>query len=378
MTITRHSTQRGKVIQLVSFSDLVDAVQSGERLRAYCPIHGSDHQRSLSIDLGTGWGFCYSCHATVLVQPNATFIDSSQGNRCGQRHTCGGGFGDRASAEHLSVPYIRPYLLQRERSAIPLPHWQQEELSALRAVAPLIREALASSWRAQLYLNERALPLTIALASGIGYLSRAAREQAQVSKEQQQLLKRWIGRIIFPLGSPDGQGFIGRTLLKWEPGMDENAHKALLDHPGAPRRWIKTNPAGWFGFDAPACLDEQVVLVEGGFDRLVLLAAGFPANAVIALVGTAARPEWLVRFAPQVKRVVLALDADDGGAVAMERLAKEFRRAGFIVSACPPPHDQWGKDWCERWRRLGPQSIWPLYEACTQQHSISKNERKEP
>ena len=198
-----------------------------------------------------------------------------------------------------------------------------------------------------------------------------------MSKEQQRLLKRWIGRIIFPLGSPDGQGFIGRTLLKWEPGMDENAHKALLDQPGAPRRWIKTNPAGWFGFDAPACLDEQVVLVEGGFDRLVLLAAGLPANAVIALVGTAARPAWLARFAPQVKRVVLALDADDGGAVAMERLAGEFRQAGFIVTLCPPPHDQWGKDWSERWRRLGPQSIWPLYEALTQ-HSTSKNERNEP
>ena len=184
-----------------------------------------------------------------------------------------------------------------------------------------MREALASSRRAQLYLTERALPPALALASGVGYLSRAAWEQAPVSKEQQRLLKRWIGRIIFPLGSPDGQGFIGRTLLKWEPGMDENAHKALLDQPGAPRRWIKTNPAGWFGFDAPACLAERVVLVEGGFDRLVLLAAGFPANAVIALVGTAARPAWLARFAPQVKRVVLALDADDGGAVAMERLA---------------------------------------------------------
>ena len=41
----------------------------------------------------------------------------------------------------------------------------------------------------------------------------------------------------------------------------------------------------------------------------------------------------------------------------------EFRQAGFIVTLCPPPHDQWGKDWSERWRRLGPQSIWPLYEA---------------
>jgi len=377
MTITSQTTQRGKVIHLVTSNDLVDAVQSGERLRASCPIHGSDHQRSLSIDPGTGWGFCHSCHATVLVQPSASVIASSQGNRHGQHNANGDGFGDRASAEHLSLSSVRPYLLRQVRSTTPLPHWQQEEVAALKAVAPLLRAALASSRRARLYLNERGIPATLALSSGVGYLSRAAWEQAPVSTEQQRLLKRWIGRIIFPLGSPDGQGFIGRTLLKWNPGMDENAHKALLDQNGAPRRWIKTNPAGWFGFDAPACLAEQVVLVEGGFDRLVLLAAGFPANAVIALVGTAAKPFWLAQFAPQVKNVVLALDADDGGAVAIERLAGEFRRAGFIVSAYSPPHDQWGKDWSERWRRLGPQSMWPLYEALTQ-NSISKNERKQP
>jgi len=367
MTITSQTTQRGKVIHLVSFSDLVDAVQYGERLRASCPIHGSDHQRSLSIDLGTGWGFCHSCHATVLVQSHASIIAGDQGNRCEQRCANGGGFGDTTSAGHRPVQSVRPYLLRQERSAIPHPHWQQEEVTALMAVAPLMREELASSRRAQLYLTERGIPATLALASGVGYFSRAAWEQAPVSTEHRSILKRWIGRIIFPLGSPSGQGFIGRTLLKWEPGMDENAHKALLDQQGRPRRWIKTNPAGWFGFDAPGCLAEQVVLVEGGFDGLALLAAGLPANAVIALVGTAARTFWLAQFAPQVKRVVLALDADDGGAVAMERLAAEFRQAGFIVTLCPPPHDEWGKDWGERWRRLGPQSIWPLYDACTQQ-----------
>ncbi len=377
MTITSQTTQRGKVIHLVSFSDLVDAVQSGERLRASCPIHGSDHQRSLSIDLGTGWGFCHSCHATVLVQLHAPVIASGQGNRYGQYSAKSGGFGERASAEQLPVPSVHPYLLGRVHTTTSFPHWQQEEVAALIAVAHIMRAALASSRRAQLYLTERGIPATLALASNVGYLSRAAWEQAQVSIEQQRLLKRWIGCIIFPLGSPGGQGFIGRTLLKWESGMDENAHKALLDQPGAPRRWIKTNPAGWFGFDAPACLDERVVLVEGGFDRLVLLAAGFPANAIIALAGTAARPAWLAQFAPQVKGVVLALDADNGGEAAMKRLATEFRQAGFIVTLCPPPHDQWGKDWSERWRRLGPQSIWPLYEACTQ-NSISKNERKQP
>ena len=373
MNITSQKTRRGNVIHLVSSNDLADAVQSGQRLRAYCPIHGSDHQRSLSIDLGTGWGFCHSCHATVLVQPSASVNASGQGNRYGQRNAHSG-FGDRASAEHLLVPSVRPYLLGRVHTTTSFPQWQQEEVAALSAVAPLMREALASSRRAQLYLTERGIPPAIAISSGVGYLSRAVWEQAAVSIEQQRLLKRWIGRIIFPLWSPGGQGFIGRTLLKWEPGMDENTHKALLDQPDAPRRWIKTNPAGWFGFDAPACLEEQVVLVEGGFDRLTLLAAGFPANAVIALVGTAARPAWLARFATQVNSVVLALDADEGGVSAMERLASEFRQAGFIITLCPPPHDQWGKDWSERWRRLGPQSIWPLYEALTQ-HSTSKNER---
>jgi hypothetical protein len=74
--------------------------------------------------------------------------------------------------------------------------------------------------------------------------------------------------------------------------MDENAHKALLDQPGAPRRLITTSPEG--------CLAEWAVLIKGGFARLALLAAGFPANVVIALVGTSARPTWLVRLAPQV------------------------------------------------------------------------------
>src|SRR6266567_7777931 len=164
MTITSQTTQRGKVIHLVSFSDLVDAVQSGERLRASCPIHGSDHQRSLSIDLGTGWGFCHSCHATVLVQPITPVIASGQGNRYGQRSSHSG-FGERASTEQLPVPSVRPYLLRRVRSTTPLPHWQQEEVAALRAVAPLMRAALASSRRAQLYLNERGISPAIALAN---------------------------------------------------------------------------------------------------------------------------------------------------------------------------------------------------------------------
>ena len=289
MTITRRLTRRGTVIHLVSSSDLVDAIQSGERLRSYCPIHGSDHQRSLSIDSATGWGFCHSCHATVLVPSMASVNASSQGNR-GEQHSTHRGFAYRASTIHLPVPSLHPHQTRQVHTEPSSSPWQQEEVAALTAVAPMMHEALVSSQRAQLYLAERALPLAVAQACGVGYLSHGAWKYALVSQEQRQLLKRWIGRIIFPLGSLDGYGFIGRTLLRWVPGMDENAHKALLDLPGAPRRWIKTNPAGWFGFEKPACLAEWVVLVEGGFDRLTLLAAGMPAKC-------RDRPGWDCRSA---------------------------------------------------------------------------------
>ena len=375
MTIIPQTTRQGKLIHRLSPGDLVDPLESGERLRAYCPIHGGDHQRSLSIELATGWGFCHCCHATVLLETVHPIIVERPVNRYdrfGSGGTDTGITADGASKDHLPAPSLRPSLEQRARFSTSPPSWQREEVDTLRAVTPLMREALASSRRAQLYLSERGLPPAPALANGVGYLSRTAWEQAPVSAEQQSLLRRWMGRIVFPLGSPHGQGFIGRTLLWWEPGMDENAHKALLDLPSAPRRWIKTNPAGWFGFDQREHLLEQLILVEGGFDRLALLASGFPAHAVIALVGTAARPAWLVRLAPQVKSVVLALDADGGGQAAMERLADEFRRAGLAVLFCPPPHDQWGKDWSERWRRLGPQSIWPLYEALAHTHRQRK------
>src|SRR5207247_10226846 len=135
---------------------------------------------SLSIDCSTGCGSCTSCHATVLVHPIASAIASSQGNPYGQ-HSAHSGFGDKASAEQLHPSSVRPYLLGRERSRTPLPHWQQEEVAALMGVTPMMCEALASLRRAQLYLTERALSLALALASGIGYLSSASWEQAPVS-----------------------------------------------------------------------------------------------------------------------------------------------------------------------------------------------------
>src|SRR5260221_3820590 len=63
------TTQQGNSIQIISCWELRDPQQRGDYVRAYCHIHGSDHQRSLSINRKTGWGQCFNaaCNARVLV-----------------------------------------------------------------------------------------------------------------------------------------------------------------------------------------------------------------------------------------------------------------------------------------------------------------------
>jgi hypothetical protein len=350
-------TRAGKRIHILSASDLDLHGAGGKRRRAFCPIHGSDHQRSLSIDADTGWGYCHCCHATVLVEEYAPQVAETVRRR------------GKQVSESLAGPVRRADLRRAPASPAPQPHppavrpqWQRDEVTALCATWPLMRDELTGA-RVSAYLDERGIPPEIASMAGIGYLSRAVWEAAPVPDEQRHLLSRWVGRIVFPLGSPDGRGFIGRSLWYWEPGMDENKHKAILEERNS-KRWIKTNPAGWFG-PHPSRYAPTLILVEGGFDRLALITAGIPSQALVALVGTAANVEWIARFAPQV-RVVLALDGDEGGQAAMERLADEFQKAGLMVSLCPPPLDGWGKDWSERYRRRGQKGIWSLIEHLTE------------
>ena len=352
-------THQGKRVEIVLENELRSPVDTGEHVRAYCHIHGSDHQRSLSITKATGWGHCFNaaCGATVLVanwnRPLAKRL----------LHFYYRGLTSAAlpsyqppSLEYRRRPYVvQPMLLPPPKS---IPQWQRDELDALRTLDTQMRQALAYSKRARLYLRERGIPLRVALATGVGYLPSMLLNGPEM-RRQRGLLRRWADRVIFPLSSPDGRGYIGRSLWHWQPGMNETAHKALLDRPRSPKRWIKTNPAGWFGADFEQ-LPHTVMLVEGAFDRLALLAAGLPAADIVALVGTAVQVDWLPA---QVKTVVLALDGDEGGKEASSRLADQLALAGLHVQVCPLLQDTWGKDWNERWQRLGRLSVAPVLEA---------------
>jgi hypothetical protein len=359
------STPQGKQVEIVLERELCNPVDMGVRVRAYCHLHGSDHQRSLSINKMTGWGHCFNaaCQATVLV---------AEWNRpVAQRllHFYYRGL-TSAALPSYQAPHLpsrpRPYVVQPLLLPPPkaIPAWQQEELHTLQALYGQMRWALAHSQRAQMYLHGRGISLETAMATGVGYVSSALLDRPDMRKKR-GLLNRWVDRILFPLNSPDGRGYIGRALWRWQPGMNETIHKALLERPGGPKRWIKTNPAGWFGVDFER-FPNTLILVEGAFDRLTLVAAGLPASQIVALVGTAVQVDWLPA---QVKTVVLALDGDDGGKQASSRLVDQLALAGLRVRVCLLGQNTWGKDWNERWQHLGQQSLAPVFEALSETRS---------
>jgi hypothetical protein len=47
--------------KVISEQELEDERLSGGWIRSYCPIHGGDNQRSLSINNDTGFGRCHNC-----------------------------------------------------------------------------------------------------------------------------------------------------------------------------------------------------------------------------------------------------------------------------------------------------------------------------
>lgn len=376
-------TSRGRRFLIISERDLDRPVCSGKYIRAYCHIHGSDHTRSLALH-ASGWGFCFnatcrafsaSFEASVLVaewNPEAA-ENLQRSNLLGSVHSAippaAPDAFRRTEADRAQDAQSGPQLLPETEP----PQWQQDELQALfRVYDNGFLQAGLRHAQAQAYLEARATPLRIAEATGMGYLPPYETLPREVRWDGQlRIPPWWCNRIIFPSGVwwPDGNtrlGFCGRSLQGWQPGMTEQAHKEVLEQQGMPRRWLKTWPHGWFGYE-PEGLGSWVVLVEGPFDRCALLAAGFYQSEVIALVGTGARAYWLPLG---IKTVVLALDGDAGGEQATAQLVEHLEQDGRLVKSVPPPQDQLGKDWSERWSRHGVRGVLPVLAARNQLRTL--------
>lgn len=315
--------------------------RSGRYLRFYCPIHRSDHQRSLSLDPETGYFRCFGCGAWGYVEEIRA--ERQDGNtRTRSRET-------RTSPRNLAG------MRERRKEATmglsgtsdgPQPRPDLEEL--LHNFQAALPGSLGEK-----YLKSRGIPLELAQACGAGYAPPG-------SWPHKGRDWNW-GRVVFPHTNPEGRvvNLYGRA-VEGVMGSDSHVPKETRhDHlPG---------PKGIF--NAKALASDTVFVCEGVFDALSLMAAGHKdACAIFGVDGL--RWEWV-----KAERLVFCFDQDLAGERWRE-LAWEGTLRGKEIYFLLKEVFGGYKDLNEAWVALGKLEIgpWPEPFPCIQDTSSGNKE----
>ena len=300
--------------------------EGGHVLRALCPFHGSDRQRSLRVQVHSGRFVCFACGAWGYMDTARTQWREEREHQAA--------FG-RPPARQQRVsrrrqpppPFPRPpAAAARPRSADPpSPRAPVTVRSDLAQQLAAFQAALPGS-RGETYLQQRGIPLALAQQLGVGYAAPGTWPHPA---------RDWRGgRMVFPHTTPDGRlvNFYGRAV-----GTGAQVPKAKRhDHlPGA---------KGYFNAAALHAGDGPLWVCEGAFDALALLAAGVP--RVVAIFGVQG---WRWDWAREVRGLVFALDADSAGQQQWRQLARQAALRGKRVAVLPPEAYGGHKDVNEAW-----------------------------
>jgi len=231
------------------------AGEGGHVLRALCPFHGSDHQRSLRVALASGRFVCFACGAWGYLEEARQRWREEQQRLAALR---------RPPARAPRRQRQRPRPLPAATRPAPTPTAQALARPELARQLAAFQAALPGS-RGEAYLRQRGIPLALAQQLGVGYAAPGTWPHAA---------RDWRGgRVVFPHTTPAGRlvNLYGRAV-----GTAEEVPKAKRhDHlPGE---------KGYFNAAALLAGAGPLWVCEGAFDALALLAAGVP--RVVAIFG---------------------------------------------------------------------------------------------
>jgi hypothetical protein len=293
------------------------AGEGGQVLRALCPFHGSDHQRSLRVTLASGRFVCFACGAWgYLAEARERWREERQRQAAWRRPPA------RQQRRPSQPPPLaaRPLVLSPAPPRVPaaVPPDLAQHLAAFQAALP--------GSRGEAYLRQRGIPLALAQRHGVGYAAPGSWPHAA---------REWRGgRVVFPHTTPDGclVNLYGRAV-----GTIEEVPKAKRhDHlPGE---------KGYFNAVALYAGAGPLWVCEGAFDALALLAAGVP--CVVAIFGVQG---WRWAWARETRELVFALDADAAGQQQWRALARQAALRGKRVGVLPPEAYGGYKDVNEAW-----------------------------
>ncbi len=282
--------------------------EGGKSLRAFCPFHGGDKQRSLRVEVATGRFQCFACGVWGYLESAREQFKASQPRGMG------------ASS------------LPRKKLAVPKPPPPPPPPAPMAGLAEILagyQRALPGSLGAE-YLEERGIPLEFAQRYGIGYA--APRQWAHRGANGEPVRDYRYGRLVFPHTNPAGElvNLYGRAVGERAPKQLRHDHLA-----GA---------KGYFHAAALAG-PGPVYVCEGPFDALSLMLArpGLEAVAIFGVQG------WRHDWAAGCREVVFALDADPAGTRAWKALARELVLRGKTVRYLEAESYGGAKDVNEAW-----------------------------
>ena len=300
--------------------------EGGHVLRALCPFHGSDRQRSLRVQVRTGRFVCFACGAWGYMDTARTQWREEQQRQAPfrrpparrQRLTLVVSHHRRFPGSQPQQPSRAPPIHQH-RVCLPqrgptLPTSSPCSRLPCRAAAAkrtCSSGAFPSPWRSSwAWAMRRRAPGRIAARDWRG------------------------GRVVFPHTTPEGRlvNLYGRAV-----GTAEQVPKAKRhDHlPGA---------KGYFNAAALQAGAGPLWVCEGAFDALALGAAGV--SRVVAIFGVQG---WRWEWAREVRELVFALDADAAGQQQWRQLARQAALRGKRVAVLPPEAYGGQKDVNEAW-----------------------------
>jgi DNA primase catalytic core len=218
----------------------------------------------------------------------------------------------------------------------------------LSVIADYYHKKLLVSEVALSYLKERGLDDTLMLARfGVGYSSDAL--GSVVGEEQRKSLvalgilnekgrEHFTGCVTFPITDESGNvvGMYGRAI-------DDRRDTSAGSVQRVKHLYLKGTHQGVFNRKASKVYNE-IILTESIIDALSLVKLGFENTQ--SLYGTNGFTEEHLQILKddRVKTVVLALDNDEAGRTASEKIREKLLSEGFAVKEIVPPA---GKDWNE-------------------------------
>jgi DNA primase len=287
----------------------IDLRPSGRTLVGRCPFHADGGRPNLYVYPATQSWYCYRC---ALGGDVIRFVERIEG------------LSFRAAVARLQDARLMQTMPRMARRTPPRVPWNRHEArseawgpaerACLAAAVTLYHQRLLAEPAALAYLEGRGLSRATILRHRLGYVAGATlsdylrwRRLSVSAAVRVGLLgrggrERLAGRVVVPeLRGGQPIWLVGRTI---PPAADPR----YLGLPG--RKPL-------LGWDALA-LHQEVVLVEGVFDWLVLSQWGIPS---LSLVGTHVRPDLLAALA-RFPRLYIVMDNDAAGHTATEALVR--------------------------------------------------------